>query len=92
MRGIAIYGLVIALILFSVDQQAWAQKRSRSRRPTGPVLKVGEKAPDFELPRLDPFLKAQREGRDLKKVRIETVKLSDRLGNRPVLLLFSSYT
>jgi len=73
MRGIATYGLVIALILLSAGQQAWAQKRSRSRRPTGPVLKVGEKAPDFELPRLDPFLKAQREGRDLAKVRVETV-------------------
>lgn len=89
MRRVVIYGVVIVMVMACVDQQAWAQKR---RRPTGPALKVGEKAPDFELPRLDTFLKAQQAGGDLADVEIETVKLSSRLGKKPILLLFSSYT
>ena len=43
---------------------------------------VGQSAPDFEL----PFLPGQDRGEG------ETIRLSDRFANRPVALVFGSYT
>lgn len=52
-----------------------------------PAVALGELAPDFDLPRLDPFLK----GGSLSNA-LETVKLSSFRGKKPVALLFSSFT
>jgi hypothetical protein len=91
MRRRIIALLLVALILSA--SEAWTQGRDRrSRRASGPVLKVGDEAPDFELPHLDQFLKAQADGKDTSKLKAKTVKLSSLRGGKPVVLLFSSYT
>jgi hypothetical protein len=47
-----------------------------------PVVVVGDPAPTFRLPRLDPARRATG----------EIVDLGDHLGRRPVVLIFGSYT
>lgn len=82
-----------ALVVSLVVSEAWTQGRERrSRRPSGPVLKVGDEAPDFDLPILTELLAAQKGGKDVSEVKVKTVKLSALRGGKPVLLLFSSYT
>ena len=47
-----------------------------------PAVAVGDAAPAFRLPRLDAH----------RRVTAEMVDLGDRLGTRPVALIFGSYT
>ena len=83
--------LLVMLIVTLTVSAAWTQGRDRrSRRPSGPVLKVGDEAPDFDLPHLDQFMKAQADGKDTSKLKAETVKLSSLRGGKQVVLLFSS--
>jgi hypothetical protein len=58
-------------------------RRSPRYRDLGtPVVAVGDPAPIFRLPRLDPTRRATG----------EIVDLSDHFGRRPVALIFGSYT
>ncbi len=61
-----------------LDSTELRGNRSLLTQPSTSVPKVGKMAPDFELPRAD----------DSKK----TVKLSSFRGDRPVALIFGSYT
>lgn len=85
----------IALVLLAVSLgsalSAPAQGRRGRRRRDNPNMKVGKVAPDFELPRLDLFLKAIETKQPMPKT-VEKVKLSSFKGKRPVLLMFGSYT
>jgi len=56
-----------------------------------PEPKQGETAPDFELARLESYLKSV-ESKATTKPAVEKVKLSSFRGKKPVCLLFSSYT
>ena len=53
------------------------------------VLKPGQMAPDFTLPRLALVKEGEK---TVGKVSKETVKLSSFRGKKPVLLILSSYT
>jgi hypothetical protein len=79
--------LLIALLVSPCE----AQRRGASRgdRKGGPdSIKAGQMAPDFELPRLDTFLKAESDD----EPELELVKLSSFRKKQPVVLIFSSYT
>ncbi len=62
----------------------------RSRRSEEPTIKLGQLAPDFELPRLT--IEPDSQGKNIGKVSTETVKLSSFRGKKPAFLIFSSYT
>jgi hypothetical protein len=65
--------------------------RSKHPRYAKPEPKQGAAAPDFELARLESYLKSI-ESKAAKKPAVEKVKLSSFRGKKPVCLLFSSYT
>jgi len=85
--------LVCMAAVFALLQMA-AMPRDPSRRPGGrtraPVLTVGQKAPDVELPRL--ALEKTKDGGVLGRVSSEKVKLSSVWAKKPVCLFMSSYT
>ena len=83
--------LFIAALLLVLSEPVTAQ-RSRPSRPTvNPKVKVGEMAPDFELPRL--VLRTDASGRNVGVISDdETVRLSSFRGKKPVCLIMSSYT
>jgi len=63
----------------------------RSRTAANPKVRVGEFAPDFELPRLT--LKTDASGKNIGVIsENETVRLSSFRGRKPVCLIMSSYT
>jgi hypothetical protein len=70
-----------------------AQERPRPPVNRGPpergTLAAGQKAPDFELPRLALVKDGDK---TVGKVGPEKVRLSSFQGKRPVLLVLSSYT
>jgi len=68
-----------------------ATPRSKFPRYAKPEPKQGALAPDFELARLESYLK-NIESKAKKKPAVEKVKLSSFRGKKPVCLLFSSYT
>ena len=63
-----------------------APEARRRAAPSEP--RQGELAPDFTLPRLDPFLSTD----PAAPATLDTVRLSSFKGKRPVVLIFSSYT
>jgi hypothetical protein len=68
-----------------------ASVKSKFPRYAKPEPKQGATAPDFELARLESYLKSV-ESKAAKKPAVEKVKLSSFQGKKPVCLLFSSYT
>jgi hypothetical protein len=85
----------LAILLLGLSALAQADKATRRaarrKRDAGrTLLKSGNTAPDFELPRLDPFLKQDQDQET--KPEVLTVKLSSLLNKQPVVLVFSSYT
>ena len=73
----------------------WALAQQRERRPRGGrrtrnILKVGQPAPDFELPVLK--FEKDKEGELVGKITDEKVKLSSFRGQQSVVVFFSSYT
>jgi len=80
-------GVFVAVMLCAALEQTSAQRPGRTRG--APDLQVGMTAPDFELPRLDAFLKKPEGG---KEPEVQNVRLSSFRGLRPVVLVFSSYT
>jgi hypothetical protein len=69
-----------------------AQTRLGQAREAGPTLvRVGEYAPDFNLPRLT--ITSDPNGRPIGVIReADTFRLSSFRGKRPVCLIMSSYT
>ena len=69
-----------------------AQPRRRPRRrPDRFPIKVGQVAPDFELPTLDSVLANITDGK-VQEDRLKTVRLSGFRGKRAVCLMFTSCT
>jgi len=62
----------------NVSREEWEEVRAEYAARERNAPKVGERAPDFDLPRLD-----DRQSR---------ARLSDECGIRPVALIFGSYT
>lgn len=91
---------ILALFLLALQDLPGQETQRRSSRgdqsSTPDKVIVGKTAPDFELPVLDIFLKANgtttEKKADEKEQEIRTVKLSSFKGKTPVLLVFSSYT
>ncbi len=73
--------LVAMLVVLVSSEQVQAQRRPFGRRFQD-TLKVGDKAPDFTLKKLD----SKKGGKG------ETVTLSSFQGKKPVVLFFGSYT
>ena len=95
-------GLTVALALFAGTSEGAEARRDRRRKDNSPT--VGQTAPDFDLVRLDVFLKAKAsseeapgsqatsESTETEKAVPANVKLSQFRGKRPVVLIFASYT
>lgn len=64
----------------------------RGNRQPENVPKVGDAAPDFELPRLQALPKQDAATTKPPAAAADTVKLSSFAGKRPVALIFGSYT
>ncbi len=86
-------GLVVAAIslLLLTETDSIGQARSRTRGGENPLVKSGEFAPDFELPRLTITTDSNGEPIGLIS-ETGTVKLSSFRGKKPVCLIMSSYT
>jgi len=71
----------------TVDQQ---QRAQRAPRPE-PKVKVGEMAPDFNLPLLT--IDTNAAGKPIGKINDNNkIRLSDYFGKKPVCMIMSSYT
>ncbi len=92
-KMLATVGLVAAMILACAGPSA-GQRRERPRRRgtrrSRPTLKVGQAAPDFELPILKEGKDA--EGNKVNRITGEKIKLSSFRGKKVVCVFFSSYT
>ena len=83
---IPLFSIVALMVMFLEPVAA-----QRSRTAANPKVKVGEFAPDFELPRLT--LKTDASGKNIGVIsENETVRLSSFRGKKPVCLIMSSYT
>ncbi|UCF16647.1 MAG: hypothetical protein JSW59_04125 [Phycisphaerales bacterium] len=81
---------VIALVVM-LCESATGQRPGSKRPEINPKVKVGELAPDFELPRL--VLKTDASGKNIGVISDDdTVRLSSFRGKKPVCLIMSSYT
>ena len=83
------------MLLVILGDSASAAGRRRRAPDTSP--KVGEKAADFELLKLDVFLKKTKgkSGDELAKIKwkpADKVKLSSFQGKQPVVFVLTSYT
>ncbi len=81
----------IAALIVMLSEPVAAQ-RSRSGRGTAdPKVKVGEFAPDFELPRLT--FQTDAAGKTVGVIsEKDTIRLSAFRGKKPVCMIMSSYT
>ena len=82
---------LLAVLLFGSPGIAESKKSARredvrQEKFNRNVLRAGDMAPDFELPRLDIFLKQEENDRP----EIETVRLSSLLNTQPIVLAFSA--
>ena len=83
------FSIVALVVMFS--EPVTAQRSRSSRTAANPKVKVGELAPDFELPKL--VLKTDASGKSIGVIsENETVKLSSFRGKKPVCMIMSSYT
>ncbi len=81
---------IVALVVM-LSKPVTAQRSRTSRTAANPKVKVGELAPDFELPRL--VLKTDASGKNVGVISdSETVRLSSFRGKKPVCMIMSSYT
>ena len=82
---------IIAALVVMLSEPATAQRPGSNRSAGNPKVKLGEYAPDFELPRLT--LKTDASGKNIGVIsENETVRLSSFRGRKPVCLIMSSYT
>jgi hypothetical protein len=85
--------LLLAGLLSGCWGAACAGEGGGGKMPPDQSPEIGALAPDFELVRLDSFLKVTAEAKPGEKARDpEKVKLSSFRGKRPVVLVLSSYT
>ena len=84
--------MVVIPVLASAEQDQPSQQhdRNRVRRPRQATLKVGQAAPDFELPMLSGA--RDRKGEQVWRLTETKVKLSSFRGKKLVCVFFSSYT
>jgi len=91
--------IIIFFLLALVVEFSSGQTRLTRIQPLGgagrsaenPLVKLGEFAPDFELPRLT--LKTDDTGKPIGVIsEKDTVRLSSFRGKKPVCLIMSSYT
>jgi hypothetical protein len=76
-----------AAMVALTSQNSFAQ----SGKVENPHIRLGEDAPDFELPRLT--ITSDANGKPIGIIReSETIRLSSFRGKRPVCLIMSSYT
>ncbi len=81
---------IIALVVILSEPVA-AQRSRPSRAAANPKIKVGERAPDCELPKL--VLKTDASGKNIGVIsENETIRLSSFRGKKPVCMIMSSYT
>lgn len=81
----------IAALVVMLSEPVAAQRSRSSRGAANPKVKVGEFAPDFELPRLT--FKTDATGKTVGVIsEKDTIKLSSFRGKKPVCLFMSSYT
>lgn len=81
---------IVALVVM-LSEPAAAQRPQSNRAAANPKVKVGELAPDFELPKLT--LNTDASGKNIGVISDnETVRLSSFRGKKPVCLIMSSYT
>lgn len=84
----------VAMAIFVLVDSAMGQRRQQprdsGRRFSRPTLKVGQAAPDFELPILKEGQDA--EGNKVNRITDEKIKLSSFRGKKIVCVFFSSYT
>lgn len=86
---VPVFSIAVLALMFS--QQVAAQRSRPNRTAVNPKVKVGEMAPDFELPKL--VLKTDASGKNIGVIsEDETVRLSSFRGKKPVCLIMSSYT
>jgi len=98
--AVAVLAALAAGVLAALGPAALAAERPEASRPAeqgaaradrfAAVLRVGQQAPDFELPRL--ALETDADGQTVGRVGQDKVRLSKVLGKKPVCLLLSSYT
>ena len=87
MRSMSKYRfVVVCLVVLCMAGLAFGQNRRKApgRGKAGKnrvknTLKVGDKAPDFNLPRLDPFLNLKEGDKDPKVEKVELFPGSNRL-------------
>ena len=83
---VPLFSIVALMVMFLEPVTA-----QRSRAAANPKVKVGELAPDFELPKL--VLKTDASGKNIGVIsENETVRLSSFRGKKPVCMIMSSYT
>jgi len=82
--------MIIFFLLSLVAEFSSSQTR-QARSAENPLVKLGQFAPDFELPRLT--LKTDETGKPIGVIsEKDTVRLSSFRGKKPVCLIMSSYT
>ena len=95
LSGRAVWRTAIVAAVLGLMAVGWALAQQRQRRPRGArrprnILKVGQPAPDFELPVLK--FEKDKKGELVGKITDEKVKLSSFRGRQSVVVFFSSYT
>ena len=82
--------MIIFFLLALVSEFSSGQAR-QARTAENPLVKLGQLAPDFELPKLT--LKTDDTGKPIGVIsEKDTVRLSSFRGKKPVCLIMSSYT
>ena len=90
-RGPAAAFLAVCMLSAAAGVLLAAEASGKSdRKKARPVLKVGEPAPDFELPLLTE--EENEDGEKVFRISDEKVKLSSFRGEKVVCVFMSSYT
>ncbi len=81
----------IAALIVMLSEPVAAQRSRSGRGAASSKIKVGEFAPDFDLPKLT--FKTNAAGKTVGVIsEKDTVKLSSFRGKKPVCMIMSSYT
>ena len=91
-RASAIVGrLVLAAVCAGAVAVTARNSLGQPRGAENPRIRVGQEAPDFELPKLT--ITNDADGKPIGVIRkTDTIRLSSFRGKRPVCLIMSSYT
>jgi hypothetical protein len=83
--------LMIIFFLLALAAEFSSGQTRQTRSAENPLVKLGQLAPDFELPKLT--LKTDETGKPIGVIsEKDTVRLSSFRGKKPVCLIMSSYT